>query len=277
MNNHEGRKQHTFMRVRDFGIEHAADFEPNSPGTQLFATMSSIVDALELHNAVRLAREGDIRQQSTRRKEGRVKLRNAVLAIGRTSQPIAREIPGLDDKFRMPVSRADQELLSAARVALEAAAPLAAEFISRKRPADFLDELGELIELLETAISDQAENLGQRVAARAAIEMNLEKGSETIADLDPIVKNRYEDQPDILAQWTSVKHTERDPRRSSQVTTSSTTTSTSTTTNISSSSAGSGSSASPATPGSSSNPSPGSSSPGSPGPVTPTTGGAPAV
>ena len=226
MNNHEGRKQTTFVRVRDFGLEHAADFEPNSPGTQLFATMGSVVAALEQHTAARLDREGNVRQHTARRQEAREKLRNAVLGISRTSRPISRSITGLDDKFRMPISNADQELLSAARVALEDAAPLAAEFISRNRPADFLDELGELIELLETAISDQAENLGQRIAASAAIDMNITKGNKTIADLDAIVRNRYENQPDILAQWKSVKHTERDPRRSTNgVTTNSTSTS----------------------------------------------------
>src|SRR5687768_7598059 len=121
--------------------------------------MSDIVDDLERHGAAKSSRDGNARQGTTSRVEAREKLRDAVKAIGRTSRPVARSVPGLADKFRMPVSGADQELLDAARAALADAAPFAAQFIARHRPADFLDELGELIESLETAISMQSDNV----------------------------------------------------------------------------------------------------------------------
>ena len=273
MNSHETRKLHTFIRVRDFGLEHATDFAPNSLGTQLFATMSDIVDALERHATVEFAKDTSAKQATTSRTEAREDVIDLVQTLRRTSRPISRLIPGLEERFAEPASNRDQDLLSAAHASVDAAEANASEFISRELPADFVADMRRKIETFETAISDQSESIGQRVAAGAAIDMNIEKGREIIADLDPIVKNRYENQPDVLAQWTTVKHTERGPHRSSPSTASSTTTST----NIASSSAGPGSSASPATPGSSSNPSSGSSSPGSSGPATPTTGGAPAV
>ena len=85
--------------------------------------------------------------------------------------------------------------------------------LARELPADFLEELNALIDELDTAISDQSGHLGRRVAARAAIDLQIAKGIKTVADLDAIVKNRYAANPDILAQWRSVKHTERDARR----------------------------------------------------------------
>ena len=89
MSNHVPRKRHTFIRVRDFGVEHAADFPPDGLANQLFATMSDIVDDLERHGAAKSSRDGNARQGTTSRVEAREKLRDAVKAIGRTSRPVA--------------------------------------------------------------------------------------------------------------------------------------------------------------------------------------------
>ena len=213
MDHHERRKQHTFMRVRDFGIEHAGDFEPNSVATLLFAEMARIVHAITAHSAAEFSKDRSAQQGTTSRAETRVKLRVALRAIRRTVKTLASDIPGIYEKFQLPASNSDRELLSAARAIAEAALPLSALLIARELPPNFLEELHALIEELDTAISEQSDHVGRRVAARAAIDLYVAKGIKTVADLDAIVKNRYAANPDILAQWRSVRHTERDARR----------------------------------------------------------------
>ena len=210
MDHHESRKQHTFTRVRDFGIEHAGDFAPNSVATQLFAEIAGIVEAITTSATRQFSKDRNARQGTTGRAEARAKLRVALKAICRTARTLASVVPGIADKFRMPASNTDQDLLSAARATAAAVVPFATQLIARELPADFLDNLMALTEELETAISDQSGNLGRRVAAGAAIDLNVAKGIKIVADLDAIVKNRYATNPDILAQWKSVKHTERD-------------------------------------------------------------------
>ena len=212
MDHHERRKQYTFMRVRDFGVEHAGDFAPDSMATELFAEMARIVDRIVKHATAERSKKGSAQQGTTRRAEARAKLRVALMAIRRTAKTLASFIPGLDEKFRMPASNSDQDLLNAARATAAEVMPFSDLLIARELPADFLDELTALIEELDTAISVQGGNLGRRVAAGAAIDLYVAKGIKTVADLDAIVKNRYAANPDILAQWRSVKHTERDAR-----------------------------------------------------------------
>jgi hypothetical protein len=133
-------------------------------------------------------------------------------AISRTARVMADEVPGLDDKFRLPPPGNDALLLSTARAFAADARPLAAQFIAHEIPADFLEDLADDIAAMEAAISEQSSGLGQRIAAGAAIDSVIDNGVAAVRKLDAIVKNKYANNPAALAQWTSASHTERDPR-----------------------------------------------------------------
>jgi hypothetical protein len=46
-----------------------------------------------------------------------------------------------------------------------------------------------------------------------AIETEIDEGDATVRKLDAIMKNKYANNPAVLAEWTSASHTERAPRR----------------------------------------------------------------
>jgi len=48
---------------------------------------------------------------------------------------------------------------------------------------------------------------------RAAIDETIVRGVEIVRKLDAVVKDKYANNAAILAEWTSVSHTERNPRR----------------------------------------------------------------
>jgi hypothetical protein len=123
------------------------------------------------------------------------------------------DVPGLNEKFRLPRGNNDQQLLSAARAFATDALPLKAQFISHELPADFLEDLEADITALEAAIDDQSGGTGSRVAAGAAIDDAMERGAAIARKLDAIVKNKYGNNRATLAEWTSASHTERAPRK----------------------------------------------------------------
>jgi hypothetical protein len=213
MNDTENRRHQMFVRVKDFGGAHTADFAANSLGRQLFTSLSAIITEVEGHSASEVSGSGLSRQGTTTRKQARADLREDLEAINRTARAMADEVPGLNDKFRVPRNNNDSQLLNAARAFAADAAPLSAQFIAHELPADFLADLNADIDAMEAAISEQSGGAGSRVAAGAAIDDAIDRGVEVVRKLDAIVKNKYASNPATLAEWTSASHTERGPRR----------------------------------------------------------------
>lgn len=212
MNDRENRKFQMFLRVQDFGVAHLSDFAVGSLARQLFAKLSDVIAEIEGHSASEASGVGLARQGTTTRGQAIEALREDLEAINRTALTMANEVPGIEDKFRLPRNRGVQHLLSAARAFLIDATPLKDEFIKRELPANFLEDLQADIDAVEAAISRQASGVGSHVAAGAAIDDAIDRGGETVRNLDAIVKNKYANNPAALAEWTSASHTERNPR-----------------------------------------------------------------
>jgi len=209
----ERRNYEKFVRVRDFGQAHQADFTPTSLGTQSFTAVGAVVVEIDGLAADETSARGDARQGTASRAQARATLRQALEDIRDTARVLATDIPGLDDKFRLPRSNNDQELLHTGRAFLADATPLKAQFIAHEMPEDFLEDLQALVSAMETAISNQSSGVSNHVAASAAMDDAFSRGIDLTRKLDPIVRNKYADNPAVLAEWTSASHTERAPRR----------------------------------------------------------------
>lgn len=212
MDDKERRKLETYARIEDFGTAHDKDFASNSLGKQIFAEISTIVASLTGHASSEASGRGSARQGTSSRGSAREELRADLEAIRRTARAMADDVPGIDDKFRIPRNNNDQQLLTAARAFLADATPLSAQFIAHELPADFLQDLQDDIAALEAAISGQASGVGDHVAAGAEINATIEAGDVAKRKLDAIVRNKYANNPGVLAEWTSASHTERAPK-----------------------------------------------------------------
>lgn len=175
--------------------------------------MSAIITEIEGHAAFEASGSGLSRQRTATRSDARAALREDLEAIARTARAMAADVPGLDDKFRLPRGNNDQQLLNAGRAFAADALHLKAQFLAHELRADFLEDLAADIEAMEAAMSDQSGGLGNRIAAGAAIGDAIDRGVEVVRKLDAIVKNKYANSPAVLAEWTSASHTERAPRR----------------------------------------------------------------
>jgi hypothetical protein len=212
MNDSESRKHQMFVRVQQFFSTRQPDFPAGSVGKQLASDLGATITELEGHAANEASSSGTARQGTVTRAEARAALRDDLEAINRTARNLD-EVAGLHEQFRLPRGSNDQHLVNAARAFATDALPLKAQFIAHELPSDFIENLNADIAAFDAAISDQTEGLGDRIAATAAIDDAIERGSVLVRKLDTIVRNKYANNSAVLAEWTSKSHTERAPRK----------------------------------------------------------------
>ncbi|HJQ24417.1 MAG TPA: hypothetical protein VKA60_10920 [Blastocatellia bacterium] len=202
-----------FTRVRDFGAAHAADYPAESLGGRMFAEIGSVIEALNAQTAAQTSGLAAARETTGSKAVARNALRGELEMITRTARAMAIDTPGLDDKFRLPRSNADQALLNAARAYHADAEPLKTEFIAHAMPEDFLETLDELVGDFENQMTVGNRNAAAHIAASAAIDTEIERGMTVARRLDPIVRNKYHNNPGVLAAWMSARHIERAGRK----------------------------------------------------------------
>jgi hypothetical protein len=215
VNDSERRRYEMFVRVRDFGAAHTDEFAANGRGQELFDSIRNVVSELNSHASAKTSGLGTARRGTATRASARSAVREGIEAISRTSRAMSDETDGIEGKFRISHTNNDQELLTIARSFATEAVPFSARFIAHELPASFIVDLENDIAAMEAAISSQSSGFGDQVAARAGIDDAVDRGVGIVRKLGAIIKNKYGDNPAVLAEWTSLSHTERSPKRHS--------------------------------------------------------------
>jgi hypothetical protein len=214
VNDKETRTFQMLTRFDGFCDTLTNDFAANSVGKQLFANLKTKIAEAESLGAAETSGRTSVRHGTGMRNQAREALRDDLEAISRTARMMADDIPALLNKFPMPSRSTDQALINAARAFLTDAQPYKAQFIAHELPADFLEDLADDIEALETAIADQGSGIGDQVAAGAGLGDALDEGVDIVRKIGVIIRNKYANRSDVLAALTSASHIERAPRRS---------------------------------------------------------------
>lgn len=212
MNDQEIRTLEMFKRLGTFNAAHADRFAPKSLAIELFNTVNAAASDLESHAAAEASAGGSKRQNTAGRATAREALREKLEAIRRTARSLAFTTPGLDDKFRIPRGGSDQALLNAARAVALDALPLKAEFVRHELAEGFVEDLNAAIAALENAIGGQSASKGAGKSAGAFIDETIGRGLEAVRRLDPIIRNKFGNEPATLAEWEGARHIRRGPR-----------------------------------------------------------------
>lgn len=202
-------KLEMLIRVRDFGVAHAALFPLTSFCGELFASIAVAVATLEAHFAEQLSHTGETLGDTESKSVARANLFSELEKINATSRSLGMKIPGMENKFRFPNSRSDQALIAAARAFATDAEPLKAEFIRRNLPATFIEDLQEKIDAFAAIISSRNVHSGSKVQATASIDDVLDEAMLDVRELDPAVENVIGDDKPLLEAWRSARHVER--------------------------------------------------------------------
>ena len=190
-------------RVRDFGVAHQAEFPAGSVGGQAFATVGAAVDDLIAQATVKMATA----QEGFRaKKQAREVLAKQLDEIARTAKVIARTTPRFDDGFRLPKRRNDQLLVTAGRLFVEGAQPVAAQFTAHGLPDRFIPTLQASLQQFEEAITACEDGSREQASAQAQIKATLATGTDAVTRLDVIIANQFKDDVATAAQWRRDRH-----------------------------------------------------------------------
>ena len=216
MTNLVARILEMLIRVRQFGLTHESSFPEGSRGRELFDLAGGFIDALEAQSATHEQHARGAKEKTTLKKSAVAELRELMASISRTARGMARNSPGLADKFRMPPERGVQELLTVARSFQTEATPFKDEFIRRGMPPAFIEMLRERIMLLEQTVDEQAQKASARISASVTATDTARSARGAVRELDDIVRNVYAEDAAALAEWESASHIERAPHRAEE-------------------------------------------------------------
>jgi len=216
MKDNNTRRYEMFMRVRQLGTNEGASLAANSFVLELFNKLGQIITEIDALASSQASGLTSARQSTRSKAVARDELERDLDAIGRAARSMAFSEPGIEQKFRVPHYLKDQELLTAARMIASEALPRKTDFLKRGLPASFLDDLNDNIAEFEEALTRRTQGRETHVNATAALDDLIERGLNTVRELDPIMRNIFDDNPGKLAAWLSASRVERAPRRATQ-------------------------------------------------------------
>lgn len=209
MNSVIDRAHDVFLRLDAFALERPNAFPANSLGAETIAEIREIAATLTGAITAQTTGLSDAQRATAERLAAREALRETLKAIARTARVLALDMPGLENKFRLPRSGGVNALLHAARAFATDAAKLKAEFIRHEHPETFIEDLQAEIAALERAMSSQNMKRDAHITATASVDSLIEHGMHAVRKLDAIVRNKFRDDPSTLAAWESARHVER--------------------------------------------------------------------
>ena len=201
-------------RVDDFALAHAADFPASTEGSQLFAAIATARANVATHAAAHAASRSAALESTVSKSVAHEALRAMLKMISRTAASMEDIEPGIKNKFRVPNHKGDQVLLNAARGVVTNATPLKTAFINKAMPADFLTTLAANITQLQEAMDNKRRETEAHVTAQAALKTALAGALKALRKVDPIVRNKYHDDPVALAAWDNACRPARHQRKS---------------------------------------------------------------
>lgn len=209
MTGYERRRYEMFLRVRDFFAARAADFPSDSVAMTIFTPLPAIIDQIAEIAGEQLSTRGAYAQAIEIKGDARDILSVRLRDISDLATTLAYEINGLEEKFRMPRNRSDQNLIAAGRAFAADALPFKEEFVALGMNGTFINDLTAATDAFEQSLAP-ANTTGQEKAGKtAAIAPLIDGGMVIVRRLTPIVRQKYRNSAAGLAAWETARHVER--------------------------------------------------------------------
>jgi hypothetical protein len=214
MNAANRRVSEMTTRMKGYGTMTVDGFPANSIGWQKFSTLNDLADKMDLYGS-REAQEKGAAKAATEAKAALLSnIGRQMKTIRETAISVEPQQPGISQNFNMPASNSAESIIEAARAFVAAATPLKPLFLSREMPENFLEVLTDTIQSYEDAVNNANLHSANRVAARTMVSGVCSQVLVLRRELDPIVRNKYRDDPEKLALWETASHLERPTQRS---------------------------------------------------------------
>jgi hypothetical protein len=198
-----------FLKVRDFIAAHAADFPAGSIAAVIFAPLLPIIDQLAQIAGEQISTRGDYSQAIEIKGDARDILFVMLRDISDLATALAYEINGLEEKFRMPRNRRDQNLIAAGRAFAADAAAFEDEFIGYGLSATFIADLVAATDAFEQSLVPANVSGQEKTGKTAAAAPLVNDGMIIVRRLTPVVRKKYRNSAANSAAWEFARHVER--------------------------------------------------------------------
>lgn len=203
------RRYEMFLKVRDFFAAHAADFPAGSIAAVIFEPLLAIIDQIAQIAGEQLSTRGTYAQAIEIKSEARDRLYVLLRDIADLAESLAYEVDGLEEKFRIPYKRSDQNLIAAGRAFASDAVAFEDEFIGYGLKPTFIADLIAATDAFEQSLTP-ANVAGQNKTGKTAAAAPLvDAGMIIVRRLTPIVRKKYRNDAANLAAWEFARHVER--------------------------------------------------------------------
>lgn len=209
MRKRERVRFYMFIRAARFIGDNKPDFAAGGVVLEQLAVLQGVISALETLTGEQTEGFGDAGFEFENKDTARENLREALSEISRTARSMVYEYPAIDERFRMPRSSNDADLLAKARAFLTEATPMQAGFTRYEMDVNFLTELQALITEFENALDAPGSAIDSHVGATAEIGAQIRKGSIAVRMINGAVMNRYRNDAGKRAAWISASHVEK--------------------------------------------------------------------
>jgi hypothetical protein len=203
------RRYEMFLKVRDFFVAHAADFPPASIAAVIFTPLIAIIDELAQIAGEQLSTRGAYSQAMEIKGDARDLLYVMLRDIADLATPLAYEINGLEEKFRVPRNKSDQNLIAAGRAFAADATAFEDELIGYGLRATFIADLIAATDAFEQSLTPANVAGQEKTGKTAAAAPLVNAGMIIVRRLTPVVRMKYRNDAGNLAAWEFARHVER--------------------------------------------------------------------
>ncbi|HJQ34800.1 MAG TPA: hypothetical protein VJ866_21805 [Pyrinomonadaceae bacterium] len=189
------------------------DFPANSVGGRLRNELGEKKVKIDQYGSTQAQERNAAKAETQKKNTFEEEIERRMKEMRRTSVSGESEQPGISQHFNMPTSKSEESLIEAARAFIASGTDFKPFFLSREMPENFLLGLEIAVGGFEGAVDEYNTHARNASAATAMLEEVCARVLAIRRELDPIVRNKYRNDPEKLARWEAASRLEKPARR----------------------------------------------------------------
>ena len=207
MNDQEYAVYQALKGANEFGATYASQFNAGSKGRLAFDRLPALI--LEINPGD--SQPGTPASPATGLKQAQLdEMWEDLQRIADTAHTIALTEPGFDADYTLP-RKTQRSTKDTARAFLkELVKPgIAAKFTAYELPATFVTDLQADLDEVSGTEDDQDEDQREASGTTAEVRRLIKEGRNLLKELNTAVRNKFRDDPQVLAEWHTASHIRR--------------------------------------------------------------------
>ncbi len=212
MNAGQQRRVALLGRVNQFSLSHPSGFPDGSQAKTYIDEVNNCLYVAGKFGTQQTSGSHQAKAATAQKKMGAKQLRANLAQLVQTAQQAFKGQPQIEKRFRMPQG-GTHKLFNAANALVALCTQYRPQLSAYNLPPDMEARINNSLNVMQTAMNTQSAGGQTRSGGTKTLEMCLRKGLSSVRSLDPIIKNAFAGQTDILAQWATASRLQAAPKR----------------------------------------------------------------